>query len=134
MNVLHHALLRCTAPDSRCTNVLCQKSSFNIVKVLIDAGVDYDLPDKFGWTPLFYAISSDIDMKHIYPLLNSTINWNHRTDHNETYLMRAVVSNNIPMIEYLLDNDVIDVNAVNNEGWSALYYAIRPGFKQDEAG
>ena len=48
---------------------------------------------------------------------------NSKTKKNVTALQMAVVYDNIKVISYLVNRLHVDINAKDNDGWTALYYA-----------
>jgi len=113
-----------------------------IVKVLLDKGVDVNIQDKDGLTPLMivikdakneenniyedksnYDLDKDIRAKIVRILFRNHANVNAVDNNGQTALMMAVNNDNLEMIETLVNNGA-DVNIQNNKGETPLMYAV----------
>ena len=101
--------------------------------------LDYD--KSVGWHPLkrlfakkekenaiFEAIDTHNMQKLIFIVTSNYKSIQSKNENNLTPLMRAVVVKNYGAISYLIRSG-IDINAVDNDGWSALSWAV---FLKDE--
>ena len=110
-----------------------------LAEYLIRMGADVNLPDGRGFaeTPLYYAINYDNAVIFNY-LLDKNADARYRDKSGSTTLMLCCGISNAShegkhvgrgldtFAEKLLKRNV-DVNAVNNKGWTALHYAAKFG-------
>lgn len=61
-------------------------------------------------------------------LTNGIVNLDERDEDGQTFLMIACQLGNCQIIRRLLDEPSIDVNAVDNDNWTALLNAAKQGF------
>ncbi|WP_102693334.1 ankyrin repeat domain-containing protein [Rummeliibacillus pycnus] len=94
-----------------------------IAKMLIDIGADVNIQDDMQNTPFLYAAAEgylDILKLAIQGGANPTI-----TDrYGNTALIPAAEHGNLEVLKFLLNKIEIDVNHINNLGWTALLEAI----------
>jgi uncharacterized protein len=98
-----------------------------LAEKLIDKGVNINVQDAKGWTPLMFAVSS-ADTKLIKLLLAKGADANVATNKGWTPLMKACVHNHVDTMELLMHRGA-DLNAKNAEGKTALILAIDKGHK-----
>ncbi|WP_300367269.1 ankyrin repeat domain-containing protein [Brachyspira sp.] len=94
-----------------------------IVNMLIRKGADVNATDEEGWSTFLYAAAfgdSSI-LRNIASKNRKLIN--SKTKNNVMPLHMAVVYDNINNIKYLVRNLKVDINAQDDDGWTALYYA-----------
>jgi len=89
-----------TALHLACAN---EKSSFELVPKLINAGAIIDIQDSNKQTPLIVAIINRIDVASILMLINSEANVNHVDRYNWTSLLYACRWGENSVIKHLLD-------------------------------
>ena len=88
-----------------------------------------DLPDVSGWTPLLWAVDPPGYLEVINVILGvpSSVDVNRRDRSDSTALHWAVRSNLSAIVERFLEQDDIDVLAVDENGRTALWHAARKG-------
>lgn len=101
----------------------------DMIRFLLDRNVNVNAPTIQGQTPLHMAARND-DEETIQALIEHGAKLEQADDHGLTALHVAAINNNKKAIASLLavvnaTNDVI--NAKNNDGLSALYFAVRNG-------
>lgn len=94
-----------------------------IVDMLIKKGADVNAVDEEGWSTFLYAsaFGNSSMLRSILSKNESLLNT--KTKNNATPLHMAVVYDNIENIKYLVSQLKADINAQDNDGWTALYYA-----------
>jgi len=98
------------------------KEWLNMVRLLINSGVDLERKDKHNNTPLICAIrTGNLDI--LKELVNAGVNLHVKNDKGFTPLMYAVKKKNISIIHYLLTQD-IDINERDEDGFTVLMHAI----------
>lgn len=94
-----------------------------IAKMLIDFGADVNIQDDMQNTPFLYAAAEgylDILILTIQAGANPTV-----TDrYGSTALIPAAEQGNLEVVNLLLNKTEIDVNHINNVGWTALLEAV----------
>lgn len=97
--------------------------SSKIVNALIRKGADVNAVDEEGWSTFLYAAAfgNSSILRSIVSKNKNLVN--SKTKDNVTPLHMAVVYDNIDNIKYLVRNLKVDINAQDNDGWTALYYA-----------
>jgi ankyrin repeat protein len=112
------------------------KSFFGIIPLLIAAGADANTPDKDGTYPVLKAPSLH-DPKKLFTLLlaQKNLNPNLQDSNGNTPLMLLINRMNqeekVPLLEnlagaaaLLLETDGITLDTTNNDGQTALHYAV----------
>lgn len=95
-----------------------------VVKLLIQAGAEVNLPDAIGKTPLMYAVMRYDDVSVVNSLLDAGADVNATDDGGETSLHLAVdQTKDTSVIAALLDAGA-DVNAKGRFGWAPLHLAV----------
>ena len=91
--------------------------------MLIKKGADVNAVDEEGWSTFLYAsaFGNSSMLRSILSKNESLLNT--KTKNNATPLHMAVVYDNIENIKYLVSQLKADINAQDNDGWTALYYA-----------
>lgn len=94
-----------------------------IVNELIRKGADVNAVDEEGWSSFLYAAAfgNPYILRNIASKNSSLIN--SKTKNNVTPLHMSVVYDNMNNIRYLVRNLKVDINAKDDDGWTALYYA-----------
>ena len=96
-----------------------------VVEQMIKNGADVNARDRFGFTPLLFAIRDNKNLAVVKMLLEHGADVNSKTDHDLTALMMAVSLNDdidINIISTLIAKGA-DVNARNEVGQTALMLA-----------
>ncbi len=94
-----------------------------IVNMLMKKGANVNATDEEGWSTFLYAAAfGDTSMLRNISAKNKKL-VNSKTKNNVTPLHMAVVYNNINNIRYLVSRLKVDINAKDDDGWTALYYA-----------
>ena len=97
----------------------------DIVTYLLEQGAPVDGPSPDHHTLLIIALCSKLSLPAALPLIAYGANPNARCPYGKTTLMYAVDTNNLEIVEALLENGA-EVNAVDNEGATALEYVRTP--------
>ena len=99
------------------------KGDSRIVNELIRKGASVNATDEEGWTTFLYAAAfgNSSMLRNILSKNKNLIN--SKTKNNVTPLHMAVVYDNLDNIKYLVRNLKVDINAKDDDGWTALYYA-----------
>lgn len=103
--------------------VATYNNDFATAKVLIEAGANVNIRDKMINNPFLYAGAEgylDILKLTVEHGANSTL----LNRFGGTALIPAGEHGHVEVIKYLLENTKIDVNHINNPGWTALLEAI----------
>ena len=107
-------------------------SRFNLpslVNAVLERGVDANLRDREGRTPLSIAATAGSVEVAKMLLDRQDVDRNSRDDHGSTPLMCAVYSRRTPVLTLLLGRMDIDANAQDNGGRTPLSYAAGNGHK-----
>ena len=96
------------------------QNSLEIVKGLIEIGVDVNRVDAEGFTPLFHALDNNELVK---VLIEGGADFNKVDDDGKTALMHACLSENNDVALTLIKYGC-DVNKLSLEGENALHYAL----------
>jgi len=115
------------ADKSYFEDALIATSNIDIVKLLIDYGVDINASNRYYNNALTLAAVygySDI----VKLLIENGANINYAGEEGSTALMNASSQNHIEIVKLLLDNGA-DVNAINLSGDTALVLASQFGYK-----
>lgn len=102
--------------------------NIDVVKELIEQGVNPNIPDESGHTPLFYAARDGLDTI-VRQLLEAGADPNHRDEKGRTPLSRIkpfILLGSDKIAEALLSAGA-DPNSTSNYGWTPLFYAARYG-------
>lgn len=91
------------------------------IKKLLDTGIDINVSNFYGENSLMLSVFFNrINVMHF--LLKNGANINHRDNSGKTVLMISSQCNHIKITEEL--TKLCDINAINNEGRTALMFAI----------
>ena len=113
--VLHRATTLCRFPHG-----------MEIINVLLQKGADINKPNTSGRTPFHLAVIS-ANKELVKTFLNLNIPIEAKT--RQTTILHLVVycTENDEMLEFLLQQNRFDVNALNSDGESLLYLAVHIG-------
>ena len=102
------------------------RASIATVKTLLEHGASPELADHEGETPL-HAIAHTGTLEECKLCLDRCADavLHRETPHGETLLHYAAAGKRIDVMEYLIDRG-LDINAVNNNGWTPLLCALMP--------
>ena len=92
------------------------------LKWLITAGIDINIQNDFGDTPLHLAIKSNL-LKVIKTLMELKANVNSKNNNNETPLHIALQHSHPPVIEMLLKAGANNINAATTTGLCPIHLA-----------
>jgi len=99
-----------------------------IIKILLDAGAEIEIrAENNQYTPLMIA-AFEGKSETVNTLINNGAYYNIIID-NITPLMMAAERSHKEVVKILIDAGA-DINAKNNEGWTALMFAARNGSKE----
>ena len=101
--------------------IALEKRSVELCRILIEAGADVNAVGKSGVTPLHYAVVCG-DANLVSLLLEKGADCNTMDVQGNTLLMHACMEGFPEIVDKLMD--VIDVNAINKQGQTALHVAI----------
>ncbi len=90
---------------------------------LVNLGIDVSLKDRFGWTPLLYAIEQR-QIELVKLLIDRGANPKDRTKQDETPLHRACYSGDKDIVCFLCEKGV-DIDALNQRGQTPLMLALQ---------
>jgi len=96
---------------------------YGVMSSILAKGADPDLPNALGHTAFDIAIEM-LDLKAANILINMNANLNYVDGFGRTYLMHAARVGFFPMVDLLVSQGV-DVNSVDNDGFTALSIAYR---------
>jgi ankyrin repeat protein len=102
--------------------VLRNSNSTEIVKLLIDRGIDVEGRDCDGRTPL-HLCCREGHHDGLVILLEKGANINAKDSMNQTPLYEAILRHNYDCVKMILDHGA-DINAVNNSGETVLHAAV----------
>ncbi|KAK6360671.1 hypothetical protein TWF730_006805 [Orbilia blumenaviensis] len=107
-----------------------KKKNLEIVRLLAHAGEDCCDRDELGNHPLILATTWDDDMLTVMTiLLKGGADINAQDEYGETALHKAVIYNNLPVCELLI-NEGANRNIQSKEEKSPLYIAAYDGYKE----
>ncbi len=102
------------------------RGNANIVRLLIDRGADVNAVAHFNWTALMVASAKGHD-EIVRMLLNNGANANVADVYGWTPLMRAVYENRFAAVAVFMENDAVELDAVDETGATALHHAAAEG-------
>ena len=113
--------------DKSAIDFACDRGDKEIIKLLIENGVDVNLKDNSGLTLFLKYISSrskNIDIELVQLLFNKDYDINQTNTQGETALHLACRKGNKEVVEFLLNNGA-DIKCVNKkDNITALHFAI----------
>ncbi|KAK6183473.1 hypothetical protein SNE40_010949 [Patella caerulea] len=95
-----------------------------LLRLLLELGADVNKIDNRGETPLHFAVHNGIELLKYMIQNGADINVTSRYERN-TPLMEAMVTRKKEIVQMLLDNPKLDVNATNFRKETALTIAVR---------
>lgn len=99
----------------------CNANRASLVQLLIDYGADVNLSDSCGWSPLLFA--SVFGRESIVKMLISLPQIDLKTASSTGYTpLMGAVAQGFESITYLLLEAGVDINAIDENGWSAIFY------------
>jgi len=108
---------------------VCQYSSLELVKKLIEHHADLNKRNNKGETAFLYACQYGNDEMVNY-LIEKGANINDISNTGDTSLMYAIKGNNIKIVNILLKKNHVNWNKKNNVGETAMMYACRFGYDE----
>ena len=98
-----------------------------MVELLVNAGADVNIPDfETGISPLSYALLNEASLEMIRVLYGAGSDPEAADFRVVTPLMNACKMGNIAAVRLFLQQD-LDIDAVDENGWSALHYTAYQG-------
>jgi len=93
----------------------------NYIKMFIENGADFNIPDERGMTPLMHCNIKDFS---VFKLISPYININAKDKFGNTALMHAIKDKHIDFAKILISNGA-DINIVNNNNETSLVIAVK---------
>jgi ankyrin repeat protein/energy-coupling factor transporter ATP-binding protein EcfA2 len=99
---------------------------------LVTLRLDINAQDYHGWTPLHYAIqlkkgdTSQGSVAIVKSLIDLQADVNKQEIKGQTPLHFAVHQGNVGMVKLLCEQPAIDIQRRDNNGWTALHWAVTP--------
>jgi hypothetical protein len=93
-----------------------------IARFLLQNGADVNVKSNYGWTPLHWAaIYGHVDILHL--LVENGVDLEAQNNDGSRALHRAAWYVNLPFIQELISRYHVDINARDNNGRTALWWA-----------
>lgn len=131
LKTVHELLLNAADPnykgnDSRATALhrAVLKGHLDVVQILVDSA-NLETRDKYGRTPLFYAVHGG-HLEILKYLLEKGANSKERTKAGTTLLILAAILGHTEIIKFLVENGFSDIQE-EKYGVTALFYAAKNG-------
>lgn len=122
--------LDCQAPDGRTAlHIAIDCNRPEIVKRLIDAGINLDIRDGSGRVPLVMACRKGLSRVVEFLLGQASIDVNAK-EGNVAAIHVVAKTGNVEIAKHLLDHPGIDVNAVDANQMTPLMIAVREGHEE----
>lgn len=102
--------------------IVGSKCDVKIVDFLISLGLDVNIKDNSGSTPLFYAAEYG-SLEIIKELIDKGADINAINEYDENLLFPAVSNQNPDVIQFFIDKG-LDIEHKNDDGQTPLFYAI----------
>jgi hypothetical protein len=114
-----------TDEDAAVMTEAVAKGDVDRVEELLNEGINPDIQDIDGWTPLMWAAwDGNVEMINVFLQAGAELNM---SDYNEeTALIKAIYSNNIEALNLLILSGA-DINMTDSSGWTPLFYAATNG-------
>ena len=94
------------------------------MRLLLEAGADLLFADSDGWTPCTYAAAyGSLECVRLLVDYDPETFFGWRSDSGETVLHYAAGFNVKEVVEFLLDQNKIDINLEDDDGWTPAYWA-----------
>lgn len=107
------------------SSIMCDQKE--VFEHLIDRGIDINIEEKNGMTPLLRAVVRNrTGFVERLLAMNAKANFNHANKEGITVLMQAILDDNTPTTKLLIENGA-DLNTVNQRGNTPLGIARREG-------
>ncbi|KAI6171224.1 RhoGEF domain protein [Aphelenchoides bicaudatus] len=105
----------------------CKNNNFEIVRLLLSRNSDVNVIKKDGKNALFIACEKD-NSKMFDMLVEYGADVTTTANDGRNCLHVACANNNFKIVQFLLEKDVIDINAMTNLKNTALHISCRGGF------
>ncbi|KAK3583377.1 hypothetical protein CHS0354_040339 [Potamilus streckersoni] len=116
-----------TNDDNHVLHIAVLSDNLPIVKYLIENNPSLPLQnDKKGWTAIHYAAMGG-SAPVIEALIQAGLDLNARTNDDNHVLHIAVLSDNLPIVKYLIENNPSLTLQNDKNGWTAIHYAAAGG-------
>ena len=102
----------------------CLRSPTGTAKYLINHGAQLTIQDTMGRLPVHYASLRTLD--HLTTLLGDLAVPPTKDKLGSTALHYAVTSGQVDVVQYVLSHSNISVNTPDFDGWTPLFWALRP--------
>ena len=100
-----------------------EKNDIEMVRLLLEYNAEVNLQNEYGWTAFMIAIFYDhIDIAKILIESGADIEIRDRKE-NRTIFMIVSHHGNMKMVEFLINELKVDINARDNNGWTAYMLA-----------
>ena len=106
---------------SKYMNSLIILSSYNVKDIFFKSIEDIAMKEIFA--QMFQKVSPEMYLKIFALLVDSGVDLNAKNRYGHTFLMSAIIHNNITMVEALLKND-INIDIKSKTGFKAIDYAL----------
>lgn len=108
--------------DSTILHEAVNKDNIEMVKLLVENGVDVNKENEYSYTPLHLAVEKN-NIEIVRFLVENKANVNSENEYSSTPLHLAVSKNNIEMVRLLVENGA-DVNKENENSNTPLHLAV----------
>jgi ankyrin repeat protein len=107
------------------------EGDFKCFSHLLSLGLPMNIEDRFGNTPIFYAIIKvrDIEYRKLKFFLNKEVDFNHPNIFGDTPVLHAIKNDYLDITYWLLRHDV-NIHVKNDSGKTLLHY-LCSRFKQN---
>ena len=94
-----------------------------ILEYVLTLGLDVNVVDNDGWSPLFFAAHSNCNTEILKKLKETGADIHHKLKDKRNILHLAAAINNISVFEYIL-NLGFDINTSDDEGATPIFYTV----------